>query len=92
MKWLTVLLATHKSNQIGKKAGFFSEEKFISVINFLQTKLSALLCIFLRVPQLNFSKNSKILEVLFFPALANLTKIFVTIKSSFIFYLCLSDF
>ena len=59
MKWLMVLLAIHKSNQIGKKAGFFSEEKFTSVINFLQTKISALLCIFLRLPQLNFSKNSQ---------------------------------
>ena len=85
MKWLTVLLATHKSNQIGKKAGFFSEEKFISVINFLQTKISALLCIFLRVPQLNFSKNSKILEVLFFSSIGKFNKNFCDNKIKFHF-------
>ena len=53
MKWFMVLLAIYKSNQIGKKAGFLSEEKF------LQITISALPCIFLRGPQLNFSKNSQ---------------------------------
>ena len=93
MKWFMVLLAIYKSNQMGKKAGFLSEEKFSSVINFLQITISALPCIFLRGPQLNFSKNSQNFgSSFFFSALANLTKIFVTIKSSFSFYLCLSDF
>ena len=80
-----VLLAICKSNQIGKKAGFLSEEKFSSVINFLEITISALPCIFLRGPQLNFSKNSQNFESSFFFSIGKFNKDFCDNKIKFHF-------
>ena len=78
-----VLLAICKSNQIGKKAGFLSEEKFSSVINFLEITISALPCIFLRGPQLNFSKNSQNFGSSFFFSIGKFNKDFCDNKIKF---------
>ena len=85
MKWLMVLLAIYKSNQIGKKAGFLSEEKFASVINFLQITISGLLCIFLRGTQLNSSKNSQNFGSSFFFSIGKFNKDFFDNKIKFYF-------